>query len=259
MKCFRILLLGICLFPITASAQDSGEIDWKIAPYLWTVGIDGDVAIGPVSQDLDISFSDILDDFDVGGSIFAEVGKGKHAFHVDYTYLRLKPDATELPTPPFPADSTLKTKLTINIFEPAYNYRFEGEGLSALVFGARYLDVEMRMTPDINTPDLPIDPPFQVDPLEAGPSWWDYFVGIKTHNRISQNWDFGFYGTIGAGDSDWPWTLQAMFGRRFSNDNRLGLGLRIWGIDYSENSGPMGQRAAIDATFYGLMIGYEFN
>jgi len=55
------------------------------------------------------------------------------------------------------------------------------------------------------------------------------------------------------------WTLQAMFLRRFSNDNRLGLGARIWGIDYSKNDGFMGDYAAIDATFYGLLIGYEFN
>jgi hypothetical protein len=50
-----------------------------------------------------------------------------------------------------------------------------------------------------------------------------------------------------------------MFGRRFSNDNRLGLGVRIWGIDYSENEGVMNQYTRIDATFTGFMIGYEFN
>ncbi len=52
----------------------------------------------------------------------------------------------------------------------------------------------------------------------AGPGWWDYFVGIKTHNSISAKWDFDFYGTHGTGGSDLPWTLQAMFGRRYAND-----------------------------------------
>lgn len=257
------LLLTFCWIPGLAVAQDSSEWDWSIAPYLWTVGIDGDVAIGPIQQQLDISFSDILSDFDVGGSIFAEVGKGRHAAHFDYTYLRLKPDPTDLPSPPLPPESTLSTKMTINIFEPAYNYRFEGEGLAAIVVGARYLDIEMRMTPDIAGPSLPVEPPINPPlpegPIETGPSWWDYFVGIKTHHQIGDHWDFQFYGTVGAGDSDWPWTAQAMFSRRFSNDNRLGLGVRIWGIDYAESNGPMAQAASIDATFYGLMIGYEFN
>jgi hypothetical protein len=175
----------------------------------------------------------------------------------------LKPDATALPTPPFPMDSTLSTKMTINIFEPAYNFRFDGFGGPALVLGVRYLDIEMKMTPDITGPSLPVDPPveppFSGGSLEVGPSWWDYFVGIKTHNSVSANWDFSFYGTIGGGESHAPWTLQAMFGRRFSNDNRLGLGVRIWGIDYSENEGVMNQYTRIDATFTGFMIGYEFN
>ena len=62
--------------------------------------MDGSATLLGYEQDLDVSFSDILDDFDVGGSVFAEVGKGHHAVSIDYTYLRLKPDATALPTPP---------------------------------------------------------------------------------------------------------------------------------------------------------------
>jgi len=95
--------------------------------------------------------------------------------------------------------------------------------------------------------------------ITSGPDWWDYFVGVKTHNAISEKWDFDFYGTIGTGGSDLPWTLQGMFGRRYSNGNRLGLGVRVWGIDYSEGEGLRGEFTALDATFFGLMIGYEFN
>lgn len=263
MKIIRVISLLLVLLSSPAWAQSSDSWDWRVAPYLWTVGIDGELSVGPIDQDIDVSFSDILSDLDFGGSVFAEFGKGRHAFHFDYTYLRLKPDATALPTPPFPMDSTLSTKMTINIFEPAYNFRFDGFGGPALVLGVRYLDIEMKMTPDITGPSLPVDPPveppFSGGSLEVGPSWWDYFVGIKTHNSVSANWDFSFYGTIGGGESHAPWTLQAMFGRRFSNDNRLGLGVRIWGIDYSDNEGVMNQYTRIDATFTGFMIGYEFN
>jgi len=99
--------------------------------------------------------------------------------------------------------------------------------------------------------------PANLTPVKSGPDWWDYFVGIKTRNAISPKWDFSFYGTVGTGGSDLPWTLQAMFGRRYSNDNRLALGFRVWGDDYSEGKGP--QRTALDLTYYGFMIGYEFN
>jgi hypothetical protein len=247
MKSIRYWCILLALVSSTGRSQDSDSWDWRIAPYLWTVGISGDLAIGDISQDIDVSFSDILSDFEIGGSVFSEFGKGNHAVHFDYTYLRLRPDPTPMPTPPFPEGAELATKMTINIFEPAYNYRWNGQGGGAIVVGARLMDIKMRMSPS-NLPSR-----------EVGPDWWDFFVGVKTQNEISTNWDFSFYGTIGTGGSDLPWTLQAMFGRRFSNDNRLGLGVRVWGIDYSKNEGVMNQLTVIDATFYGLMIGYEFN
>jgi len=160
-------------------------------------------------------------------------------------------------------DSTLSTKMTINIFEPAYHLALNDAETVEFVVGARYLDIEMRMTPNVTAPappvQPPVEPPFPDSPVEVGPSWWDYFLGIKTNHPISANWDFGFYGTIGTGESEQPWTLQAVFGRRFSNDNRLGLGFRIWSIDYSNFEGIQNQFTRIDTKFYGLLIGYEFN
>ncbi|MBT8058585.1 MAG: hypothetical protein KJO33_03255 [Gammaproteobacteria bacterium] len=263
MKRIPAICLVLFLIPGYALAQGSDTWDWKIAPYLWTVGIDGQLSIGEINQDLDVSFSDILSDFDVGGSLYGEIGRGQHAFHIDYTYLRLKPDDTALPTPPFPMDSTLSTKMTINIFEPAYHLRLNEAQTIDFVVGARYLDIELRMTPNVTGPSLPVtppvEPPFPGSPVEVGPSWWDYFLGIKTNHQISENWDFGFYGTIGAGGSEQPWTLQAVFGRRFSNDNRLGLGFRIWSIDYTDVEGIQNQVTTIDTRFYGFLIGYEFN
>lgn len=254
-----LLVLVVCLMPALAVADSSQDLDWKITPYLWTVGMDGSAILAGYEQDLDVSFSDILDDFELGGSIFAEVGKGHHAVSVDYTYLRLKPEPTPLPTPPTPPDSTMATKMTLNILEAAYNYRFDGLNSTALVVGARYMDIVLRLSPDINGPALPIETPIPQSPVEFGPSWWDAFAGVKTYRQLGQNWAFEFYGTLGYGGSDWPWTLQAMFSRSFSNDNRLGLGARVWGLDYSDKNGLMGEYAEIDATFFGLMIGYEFN
>jgi hypothetical protein len=60
----------------------------------------GDLSIGPFNQDIDVSFSDILSNMDFAGQVYTELGKGKHAVHFDYTYLRLKPDPTKLASPP---------------------------------------------------------------------------------------------------------------------------------------------------------------
>lgn len=245
MNWLKIFGLSLVLFSTSTWSQESDSWDWKVTPYLWMVNLEGGLDIGPLGQDIDMSFSDILSDLDIGGSIYTEFGKGKHALHFDFTYLRVEPDPTDLPNPPFPPSAELSSKLTAKIFEPAYNYRWAGSDGPALVLGARMTDMSLRMNP-ANLPSV-----------TSGPSWWDYFVGIKTYNEISTNWDFDFYGTIGAGASDMPWTLQAMFGRRYANDNRLTLGARVWGIDYSE--GKDLNRTSLDLTYYGFVIGYEFN
>ena len=33
----------------------------------------------------------------------------------------------------------------------------------------------------------------------------------------------------------------------------------LWGLDYSENKNSLNARAALDATMYGFLVGYEFN
>jgi hypothetical protein len=245
MKWMKIIGLTLALISTSAWSQGADEMDWKITPYLWMVNFDGDLSIGPIEQGIEKSFSDLLNDLDFAGEIYAEVGKGKHAFHIDYTYLRVKPDPTELESPPFPPNAELSTKLTTNLFESAYNFRWKGPGGPALIVGARLTDLDMRFSPT------------NLEAVNAGPSWWDYFLGIKTQNIISPKWGFDFYGTIGTGGSDLPWTLQATFARRYSNDNRLMLGFRVWGIDYSETKNMI--NTELDLTIYGISVGYEFN
>lgn len=248
----KCIAVATVLISSTAWSQDSDSWEWRVIPYFWGVNIDGTMAIGPIENDLDVSLSDILEDLDIGASVAGQFSKGQHGFHVDYTYLRLKPDANELPSPPFAPGSEIVPKLTINILEAGYNWLFTDA--QTLVLGARYIDMEMRMAFDFTGP-APIDP----DPLTAGPSWVDYFVGLQSRHHISANWGVNLYGTIGAGGSDFPWTAQATFDRKFSNKNALHLGFRVWGLDYSENKNSLNANAALDATMYGFLVGYEFN
>jgi len=99
MKSLQLVGVILTLISTPTWAQESDNWDWKIAPYLWAVNLDGEIAIGEITQDIDVSFSDILSDFELGGAVYAEVGKGNNAFHIDYTYIRTRPDPTPLPAP----------------------------------------------------------------------------------------------------------------------------------------------------------------
>jgi len=65
----RWVLVASVLF-LTVGPVNADEWDWKVAPYLWTVNIDGNLSVGPLDQTIDMSFSDILSDFDVGGPVW---------------------------------------------------------------------------------------------------------------------------------------------------------------------------------------------
>ena len=123
MKWTHKIALVAALFSGSAWAQDSGEWDWKIAPYFWGANIDGLMSIGPIDSEIDVSLSDILSNLELGGSVFGEVGKDKHSVHIDYTYLRIKPDPTELDSPP---GAEVSSKLTNKIYSshrPIYHQR----------------------------------------------------------------------------------------------------------------------------------------
>jgi hypothetical protein len=63
----RIIGLVFLLAGTPALAQNTDHWDWRITPYLWGINMTGDVSIGPINQDIDVSFSDILSDMEIGG------------------------------------------------------------------------------------------------------------------------------------------------------------------------------------------------
>ena len=134
---YRFLSVMILLVAVTSSAwaQDSDSWEWSVIPYLWGVNMDGDMAVGPIDADLDVSFSDILSDLDIGGSLATRFKKGSHGFHVDYTYLRLKPDNADLPSPPFFPGSNAISKEDLKLLLPLEKVGMPGRGGMALAFG----------------------------------------------------------------------------------------------------------------------------
>jgi len=69
MKWIGILGAALTLVSTLGQAQETDQWDWKITPYLWGINMTGDTSIGPISQDIDVSFSDILSDMEIGGAV----------------------------------------------------------------------------------------------------------------------------------------------------------------------------------------------
>jgi hypothetical protein len=80
--------MAVVLLAPTVYAQ-SAEWDRTLLVYVLAAGIDGESQIGPVVSDVDQSFSDILENLDIGamGSFRASKGRWAHTFDAIYTSL----------------------------------------------------------------------------------------------------------------------------------------------------------------------------
>src|SRR5687768_10059028 len=73
--------------------QDSGWT-FTVAPYLWMAGIEGSIAqFGFAPVDVDASFIDILENFDIGAMAVAEARNGPFGIAMDFQYTKLSVEA----------------------------------------------------------------------------------------------------------------------------------------------------------------------
>jgi len=123
-----------------AAAQDfDADPDWKISAYLWTTSLDGNLGIGPIEADIDLSFSDLLSSLDIGGALAARRDWGANMLVGDLTYISLSPDDH-----PGPAGSSISSSLDLTLFNTYYGRKWgSGDHYGALLVGARYMKMDL--------------------------------------------------------------------------------------------------------------------
>lgn len=226
----QFLLLSILglLSPALAEAE---SWDWRVTPFLWAAGIDGEANIGSVSADIDVGFDDILDDTKFGALLHIETHQPSYGFYTDIVYLSLDPQ-----------DSEVKSLF----LEGGVIWKLFEDDESGLEFGARYYDQELTL-------DLP-----NFGTTKRDKSWTDGIVGFRWVRPLGNRWSFMARGNVGAGGSDLSWSLTPTFFRTFDNGNRLVLGVRTLDVDFDDKSQrdlPFG----MDVNYSGLIIGYTFD
>ena len=232
----KAILVIISVFAsATASAQ---QWDWKLTPYLWAAALDGSTTVGPITGDVSMSFSDVLDVLRGGALVRLEAQRDRHGFYGDLVYLRLKEEDARNTV-----GGSLELKLDAFIAEGAYFYRMGDQ--YALEFGVRYLDFETTLRPAL----LP--------EAKRSSDFVDGLVGFRAEFDVNETWDILFRGNVGGGGSDFSAGLQVDFRRRFASGNTLDIGYRALDIDYENDSGLAA--IGLDLSMQGLAIGYTFD
>jgi hypothetical protein len=238
--------------PAAAGSPVSDELEVTAAPYMWFLSLDGNATVKGQKGDVDVGFSDIWDNLNVGGMFEGEVRKGRFGVYGNVIYADLE--------------------ATNNVGAA----RIKGEATTVWAgLGAYYRlgpwDLDKTMS---DSPQLIVDPyagirytylDLSLDVKGGGPNfsgdqdWVDPIFGVRTIWQFTPRWSFNTISDIGGFGvgSDFTWQAAGYVGYRFSifsdADSNLLVGYRALYQDYSNGSGA--NKFKWDVTAYGPMAG----
>ncbi|HEX7236811.1 MAG TPA: hypothetical protein VF405_07605 [Gammaproteobacteria bacterium] len=220
----------------SASAQEGW--DWRVTPYLWGLGIEGNIALGPVGRDVNVEFSDVLNVLSGTALMHVEAQKGEHILFGDLNWLKVEPE-DEIAT----VGGVAEAEMQSTILELGYARDSDGIGFEA---GLRYWDF-----------DIEIDPALAAG-IIRGDSWVDAFGGFRHSRDLNQKWSMTTRANLGAGGSDLSVGFQMDFARELEGGNAIVTGLKIINVDY-EKDNVRGIPFVLDGTFFGATVGFTFD
>ncbi len=232
---YRPIALALAL---AAAAPVARAEDWKYDLYVYGLGaaVDGTVGLGPVDGAVDVSFSDILDNLELGAMVSFRARKDDWAVMVDAIYGDLGA-----------ANEQVDIDIDQVIFEVDAAFRLTE--VLELLFGLRYVDIDTGFA---------FSGPLGIR-ASAGDSWIDPLVGLQLESPMGDKWTFGGrldVGGFGVG-TDFSYQAALHFGYRLGESATLTFGWRYLDMDYEDGDGL--DRFRYDTATSGPQVGFLFH
>jgi opacity protein-like surface antigen len=250
----RTILVSLCAVLGLLSSPARAQEGWsfELTPYLWGAAMDGSVGAGQLpTVDIDMSFSDILDNLAAGLMGMFEARKGRWGLLFDGMYMKLEDSGTATRTGPGPVGATASASATLEIRQTTYAaavaYRaIQGRAPLDVVGGLRYLKIEADARIDAS-----LFGQTGTRDLGAKKSWTDPYIGLRAQQPLGERWTLDSYLDIGGFGVASEFTWQAALGVNYDFSKSIAgkAGYRMMGVDY-DNDG-----FAYDMMFSGVYLG----
>ena len=181
-----------------AAAEDADKCCFRLTPYYWAVGIDGNLEINDEQGSTDIDFNqdigDVTDNLEFNGSLMLEHNKGNWSNFAAVDYIKTENDDTDINV----AGSEIEVEADTLLATAATGYRFGAGGDSwvDLLVGVRYGKIDLEFN-EKNGPGS----------INADDDLVDGIVMLRPRVALGRNWAFSPTASVGAGDSDLVWEL----------------------------------------------------
>ncbi len=242
MTAFALMLVWS---PVNGATAD--EWEWQIAPYFFAPSLDLDSTVAGSTVGIDMSFSDVLDNFDVIG--FAMRGEGwkkEWGIILDGTWTDLDGD--------FGPNESIGVTIDDKIVDLMAGYRINAEGLAdkGLVFdimpGIRYHYLKQKIYPG------------PAPSLGGSYDWVEPIIACRVVWAFAEKWSWFTRGDMSGFDigaaSKLTWSVVAGLDFQFAKQWDAKLAYRYYDIDYSRGSGS--NEFGLDGSEYGVMLGMNY-
>jgi opacity protein-like surface antigen len=232
-----------------ATSALAEDWDFAVTPYFWMAGVDGDVKPFPAfpSTHTDMSFSDVLDDFQLGGATTFEASNGHWGFLGDFSYVDTDTGENAISADSAYDVAALETKTTW--LTAAATLRVYDEP------GAR-VDVLAGVRANWTESSVRLIDKDEGTRLDGGhdENWVDPIVGLRVIAPLGGRWSVTGYADIGGFGvgSDLTYEAYAAANYNFSNTMSIMLGYRYLSVDYDDNG------FLYDVAQHGPMVGAQF-
>lgn len=198
----------------------------------------GDVQGGALPAiNIDMSFSDILENLDAGLLGAFEARTGRWGMLFDAIYMKLEGSGTASRTGPGPIGATATAsadlELTQKMFAAAVAYRMqEGRAPIDVIGGLRYSKIEA---------DAAINGSFFAQAgtvaRSADKNWVDPYIGVRFLQPMANNWTLVSYLDIGGFGVGSEFTWQAVLGANYEISKTFAakFGYRYLSVDYDKD------------------------
>ncbi|WP_170775039.1 hypothetical protein [Ruegeria lacuscaerulensis] len=238
--------LALTFAPLSGQAQEAASgWDFALTPYLWMPSLNGDVSPGPRAPTLgvDASFSDLLDELEIGFMIAGSATKDRFGVFGDLQYFDFNSSAST-PGPAF-SSAVVDTDILIATLGPEYVALATQTSELRLAVGLRYYDVSIDGSLSAGT--------VPGREVSGGDDWFDGIIGLRGQSYVSEDWYVTGWAFVGGGGSDFTSDVFGGFGYRVSKTVDVVGGYRYFSVDREDGDGFV-----YDVEQHGLLIGVKF-
>jgi len=260
----RLPTVAVALCLLAGSTLNSpslaAEENWNftvVFPMVWAPDISGEVDVDGISQDIDVSFSDIMDNLDTGfiGEFYAEHGAWGLAVKAMYlgTETTSKTEAIGQPgRPPIIGQHEIEMNSELYTGDLIASYNFTPEfGLysGVRVSGSR---IKMKYKPVESSPVSESGRATLVDD-----QLYDWIIGFGFDYPISNKWSLGLeIDSAISGDNDTDRQLNALVNYKISELHNVWFGYRYLELEYEARED--GSTIKNNFTQQGPTLGWAF-